>query len=360
VQSSAPFGDEGSVKHHSKPAQVEVSAMARLTLRALAVNIILLSLAAARPAPAQRDNDPLQGTFFEITGQVRLPDGRATANDVPVRLEMYGGGLIDHGTTDSVGRFRFTRLRRAQYTVVVRVPGYREERQSVDISVVGRAHVILQLAADPAAPRRGPAAEVVDATVPPAARDEFEKGLAAASEKKSRQAVAHFEKAVQLHPNFFAAHAALAAAHMEAAAWDRAESALRRALQLRPESVPELVSLGEVHRRKKQLKEAAEVLQKAVKLDDASWQGHFTLGRVYWETGDFARAGRQAGRTLQLRPDYAEAHLLGGNVFMRFGQPENALVEYEEYLRLAPRGEFAAHAQDLVNKLRKQLAEKKK
>jgi hypothetical protein len=54
------------------------------------------------------------------------------------------------------------------------------------------------------------------------------------------------------------------------------------------------------------------------------------------------------GRTLQLKPDFAEAHLLAGNILPRLGLQQRAQVEYEEYLRLAPKGEYAVEARDLI------------
>jgi regulator of sirC expression with transglutaminase-like and TPR domain len=83
------------------------------------------------------------------------------------------------------------------------------------------------------------------------------------------------------------------------------------------------------------------------------------LGRVYLDTDQFKKAAPHIGRTLQLKPDLPEAHLLGGNILLKVGEPVRALAEYEEYLRLAPEGEYAAPTRELVGKLRKSLAEKK-
>ena len=71
------------------------------------------------------------------------------------------------------------------------------------------------------------------------------------------------------------------------------------------------------------------------------------------------RAAAHIGRTLQLKPDFAEAHIFAGNILLKVGEPARALVEYEEYLRLAPRGEYAAQARDLTGKLKKSLSQKK-
>jgi hypothetical protein len=61
-----------------------------------------------------------------------------------------------------------------------------------------------------------------------------------------------------------------------------------------------------------------------------------------------------------LKPDFAEAHLLAGNILLRLEQRERALVEYQEYLRLEPKGEFAAPTRELVDKLSKVIVENKK
>jgi len=62
---------------------------------------------------------------------------------------------------------------------------------------------------------------------------------------------------------------------------------------------------------------------------------------------------------LQLKPDPADAHLLPGNILLKLGQQQRAQIEYEEYLRLAPKGEYAGEARRLIDKLRV-LSERKK
>ena len=57
------------------------------------------------------------------------------------------------------------------------------------------------------------------------------------------------------------------------------------------------------------------------------------------------------GTDAAIEPDFAEAHLLAGNVLLKVGQQQRATVEYEEYVRLAPKGEYAGEARALVEKL---------
>jgi tetratricopeptide (TPR) repeat protein len=84
------------------------------------------------------------------------------------------------------------------------------------------------------------------------------------------------------------------------------------------------------------------------------------LGRVYWKQGDWVHAGPEVGRALQLNPRLAEGHLLAGNILLKTRQPENALTEFEDYLTLEPKGEFAGPARDAVTKLKAALDRHKK
>ena len=323
----------------------------------------LLSLAVlaliARPAPAQNDDSLMPGSSFDISGQVRATDKNAPARNILVQLEKFGGGLIDQKATDSSGKFRFSGLSEGAYVLSVNAPGFVAPGQQVTVNRFYRsAFVIIQLEPERSAAARRPdaAGRVVDARVPVEAQREVERAQTALREKSRDKAIVHLEKAVQIYPTYYEAQWLLGTIYMDERQWDKAESALRRTLEINPKSPAVLVSLGEVHRRQKRYAEAEQAVQESLRLDDQSWRGHFTLGRIYWETGNIPKAGHHTGRTLQLKPDYAEAHLLAGNIFMRVNMPENALVEYEEYLRLAPASDLTAQTRALAEKIKKALA----
>jgi len=305
---------------------------------------------------AQRDNDPMApGSLFEISGQVRLGDNK-TIQNVMVRIETSSGALVDQGTTDSMGRFRFTRLRQGQYRISASAAGLVSQPQAVDLSRSSpRVHVLLQL--DPESPTFRPRERtgVIDVRVPAEATLALERGNTALAGKKSDEAISHFKKAVEIYPEFYDAQVALGQVYMDVGQWEKAEASFRQAVKINPKAVTAKVSLGEVYRREKKYEEGARVLEEALKVDGNSWETNFTLGRIYWELKDIVKAGKYVAHSLELRPNVAEAHLLAGNIFIRAGLPANALVEYEEYLRLAPQGEFSAQTQLLVDKLKKSL-----
>jgi len=311
---------------------------------------------------AQRDRDTytVNSQTFEVSGEVRLPGNGVVAQSVPVRLERFSGGLVDQILTDNRGRFRFPGLPRGYYKVIVNAPGYGPAQQDADLQVLFRIYLVFELTADKSKNGSGLAllTDVVDARIPAAAREEFANGRSALARKDYKEAIAQLEKAVSDYSNFFDAHLLLGTAFMDLREWDKAEKALLSAVEIKPDNATATIALGEVYWRQKRNSEAEQTLRAGLKLDDKSWHGHFTLGRLYWDMGEVLKAGGPIGMTLQLKPDLAEAHLLAGNILLRVNQSERALVEYREYLRLAPKGEFVAQVQDLVRKVEKTLNEK--
>lgn len=330
--------------------------------------LLALGLLACAHAAAQnerdRDSYTSPSNSVEIAGQVRFADSVEPAARVPVRVERFGGGaFLEQMLTDARGKFRFAGLPRGQYVVTVSAPCYAASAQQVELQVIFRSYLLYELRPESASPacRReaeSPSPTVIDARVPAPAREEFERARGALRERKADDALAHLRKALRLYKDFYEAHLLTATTDMQLRRWDEAERALLRALELKPDALAALVPLGEVHRQQKRYAEAEKVLLAGLKQDDQSWLGHFTLGRVYFDTGDATRAAPHIGRTLQLKPDFAEAHLVGGNILLRLGQPERALQEYEEYLRLQPDGEYAAQARELVGKIKKLLPDK--
>ncbi len=310
------------------------------------------------PLLAQRDRDTYSTASpnsFEVVGQVRLAETGLPAGRIPIRLERFGGGLVDQIDTDSNGRFRFANIQRGYYRVIVNAPGYRPAQQDADLQVMFRAFLVFELASEKA----GALAllDVIDARAPAEAREALIRGREALGKKSYEESIAHLQRAIAVYPEFYEAHLLLGTALMDEREWKKAEVAFQRAAELKTGSAAAILSLGEVYWRQKRYDEAEKTLLDGLKLDDKSWHGYFTLARLYWDLDKIAKAGPAIGHTLQLKPDFAEAHLLAGNILLKINQQERALSAYQEYLRLEPKGEFAAQTRELVQKLSKAITD---
>jgi len=302
----------------------------------------------------------------EIHGQVRFAEGGAPAANVVVRLESYdGGGSISEAFTDRLGKFRFTNLSPAQYSVRVRQTGYRDAQQSVDMTTTTSGLVMLQLLREAARSTSPSTVGSIDANVPPAAQKEFDKGTAALAEGgKDKIAVAArcFEKAVSIYPKFVEARLKLGTAYMDLEQWEKAEKALLATVEADPKAFNALFALSEIYLRQNKIAEAEKVLVQGLAIHDQSYLGHLNLARVYWEkaraTKDLMQAKPaleksydEVKRALALNPDLAGAHLLKGNLLLRVSRTADAVTEFNAYLRLEPNGPFATETRALLEKI---------
>ncbi len=305
-------------------------------------------------------------TTVEIHGQVRFAEGGAPAANVVVRLESYeGGGSISEAFTDRLGKFRFTGLPPAQYSVRVRQSGYRDTQQTIDMNITTSGLVMLQLLRE--APRATSASAVgsIDANVPPAAQKEFDKGTAALAEggkDKIAFAARCFEKAVSIYPKFVEAQLKLGTAYMDLEQWEKAEKALLATIEGDAKAFNALFALSEIYLRQNKIAEAEKVLVQGLAIQDQSYLGHLNLARVYWEKAravkDLARAQpmlekayEEVKRALVLNPDLAGAHLLKGNLLLRASRTADAVAEFNSYLHLEPNGPFATETRALIEKI---------
>ena len=298
----------------------------------------------------------------QLDGQVRYAEGGRPAEFVLVRLEGFGAGVVSETTTDRNGKFRFAGIPAELYNVSVRVPGYREVQQQVDLRTQLTDYLQLQLVSDAigSTSSTGPKTSgVVDANIPSNAVAEFEKGSTALlKDHNLAQGIAHLQKAVAIYPKYSAALLLLGTAYMDGRRWNEAEAALLKVLAIEPKATAAHLALGELYLDQRNYAESKRELLFAIGLDPKSARTHLTLGRVYYELGDLAKAGPEVGTALRIDPSLAQGHLLAGNILLRAHQPENAVVEFQEYLRLDPKGPFSAQAKEAVHKIKEALAKR--
>jgi len=340
--------------------------MVRLLFAAVVAPLILVIVASQ--GLAQRGSSTIS-LPVQVHGQVRYSVGGAPVDHALVRLQSFRGGVVAELTTDRTGKFTFTGLVPDQYTIIVRLPGFKEEQRHIDLNTTNSEYVLVQLSSDTAPATSPPtSSRIVSANVGPEAQAEFDQGRAALIDNKDiERAVLHLEKAISLSPNFFEAQLLLGTAYVEKHELDKAEHALRRAIEIKPKVAESHIALGEVYRQQKRYQDAEKTLTTGIKLAESSATAHLTLARVYWDLGLSNKDGQkfkpvlekswqEINVALRLNPKLSEAHLLAGNLLFKAHRAKEALPEYETYLRLDPGGEFATQTQDMVQKIKQALA----
>jgi tetratricopeptide (TPR) repeat protein len=139
------------------------------------------------------------------------------------------------------------------------------------------------------------------------ARAHSNLGIALSSEGREPEAVAQYEEALRLDPDFADAHnnlgKSLAAAGRQAEAMAQYEDALR----LKPDFAEAYYNLGNAQLRSGRTEEAMALYEKALAIRPNFAQAHNNLGVALADQGRSSEAVAQLEEALRLRPDYAEA-----------------------------------------------------
>ena len=171
-----------------------------------------------------------------------------------------------------------------------------------------------------------------------------ELGIAYLDAKMPTEAIAEFQKAIDLDPDFIASHISLGTLYLEMGQLDDAENAAKEALRIdadsqsarqllddieqarpvRPEPEPtkqtdtptdpsdtkQDLERGLVFLNSRQYDQAAAAFKRVIKADASSVEAHYGLGQAYLEIGAFDDAKTAADTVLRLNPNHQKAHEL--------------------------------------------------
>jgi Tfp pilus assembly protein PilF len=338
------------------------------------VATVLIVLFVSCFALGQRTAPPQQTSPREIDGLIRL-DGQTAPAGVLVLLDYaanedsapFGKGELGRTVTDSSGKFRFAQLdqigtsgRRQLFAVTAHFAGYRDAFQVVELSSMPRGHVDLDLRRDtskeqPAVPPGGPGA-MVSARRPVSSEAEAAllKGQELLQEKHDpKGSIANIKKALKLDPNYAPAYLLLGEAYVETREFVEAESAFEKASKLEPGDATAFFGIGFALNAQKDFIGAQRPLQRSLELNPNSAEAHYEMGKSLWGLGKWQEAEPHVRQAITINKEFPPSHVLMGNIYLRHGDGQAALTEFNEYLRLDPQGPFAQPVREMIEKIQK-------
>lgn len=299
------------------------------------------------------------GDSSEIIVQVRNPDGNPASSGIHLRLESEAGSNLAECETEGAGKCRFTPGASGRYVVRARQFGYRDVSVTVELVDTLRAYITLELKPETGTTLsnsrpgnlRDPVS-VLDLNVPENARAEFKKGQAALKENNFDASITHLRKAIKLHAAFPQACNLLGTAYIAQENWDEAEKAFRKAISLDDKTSDAYLGLGTIFNQTKQYQLAEAPLLRGLELKPDAPMGHYELAKTYWFLGRWQEADPHARNAVSAMPAVGPPHALLGNILLRERNPQGALDEYQEYLRLEPLGSLAPAVRQVVEQLK--------
>jgi tetratricopeptide (TPR) repeat protein len=320
-----------------------------------AITVILVCSSSGPLALAQANRPP---TTASISGQVIVP--------VPGFQQMFEvlllqnvEQLVQAVVADSQGRYRFTGLQRGTYYIQVKIEGFEEVRQRVDLISDSIINIIMDFQEErtvkPATDFSGEDSEVVDVSdiskrYSSAVIEKFRAANKEIQNNNFARALILLEEVVRDAPDFYQAQRALGTVYQKLARFRDAESAYRTAADLKQNSAAPLINLASLYLEEADasasqgssvvrgiLNEALASLNAALKLKPDAPFAYYLLGVTYYKSAFYEDAEDHLKHSLELAPELIEGHLALANVYVKIQEWSNAIAQLDAYIAASPK-----------------------
>jgi len=326
--------------------------MRRLLLAAF-ISLIAIS------AYAQSSRSQMNHRRVELRLQLAFANSDQSPKGLRVELMDSFGVSLEELRTDTEGKVTFRSVAPGDYRVVVTGEGVEESRGTI-FTVWGHSpahseliHIFAKREGDAKEAASNAMISAASLRVPQKAREELDKGSRALAENDLDKARRHFEKAVEIYPEFSGAYNNLGVIHMQQGRRDEGKQAFLRALELDPDAPRPYVNLARIYDAERNYAEVDRLLTRYVSMVPTSAEALMMLARAQVAAGKLDAALENCRRVHDLpHKDQPRAHLLAGRILTHRKQPEDALRELRVFIEEAPNDPNAPEAFRMMQSLR--------
>lgn len=188
----------------------------------------------------------------------------------------------------------------------------------------------------------------------------FDEGNTLYNQGQYKEAAAAYAQALPLakDKNIPVVLSRLADAYSKAKDYDQAIATYQKALQLTPDDAALHNNLGSVYAGQNKLPQAQAEFEKAAQLDPTNaGRYYFNIGAIMYNSGKMDDALTAFKKVISLDPKNADAYYLEGQALMgkatmtpdgKVKAPDGTVEAFQQYLTLAPNGPNAAAAKAMI------------
>jgi tetratricopeptide (TPR) repeat protein len=300
----------------------------------------MILLLAAVAGAQWSENGPLDSSRFGSERGVGL-HGQVYFENVflgflAVELLANGRSLAQSASLGPDGSFEFHSVAPGAYELQITAGGDVVHRERV---IVGGPNQYLTITV----PRRGSADRSAGSTVsirqlhhkvPSEAQKEYGKGRAAARKGDHQTALAHFQKAVEIDPEFADGFIDVGVAKVSLGEFEQAAEQFQKAIDLVPDYTLAIANLSIVMCRLKRYDEAGQAARQALRLDPSLLKMRYILAlSLAMKQGHETEALENLERAAAEIP---KARLVAADILTHTGRQDEAARQLEQYLRASP------------------------
>ena len=255
------------------------------------------------------------------------------------------------GTTESTGSngvARFSRVPSGTYSVVVRIPGFKEATGSVEVAMnygTFTTSVTVEPEADETHESKG-------FLLAPKAKKELEAGVAALRAHHNDEAQKHLDVAYKLAPGSPEVNDVMGELYLQTKDYTKAQEYIQQAISIEPQNVAALTDMGELRVVQRSYIDAQIPLEQSIVLDPQNWFAHWPLGVAYLHMNDNEKARVEALAAIKAGKGAADdAEYLLGEALAALGRTGEAVQALQTFIASSPKNSYAPSAQAIIAKL---------
>ena len=316
----------------------------RRFLTRLAIALLLLAGATAQAGSQQ---------LYELVGKLVRSDGRPFGRMIPVVFLQSVPTPFAARTTANGGEFKFKKLPAGTYSLIISAPRSGEMTKTIEIGpsfADSKGRVILTIPFEPTGILAARTVSATELSVPRNAREEYLKAQERLARNDTAGAIAHLKKAVEIAPQFAAALNNLGTISYQARKYYEAEGYFRQAIEQDADAFAPLVNLGGTLLSMGKVQESLAYNQLAARSRPDDPLARAQLGQSYFFLEQLDAAEGELRKAKSLDPaHFSLPQLVLAEIYRRKKDPERAVLELEEFLKLHP---DSGRAEELRNKIR--------
>ena len=161
-------------------------------------------------------------------------------------------------------------------------------------------------------------------------------GAANYAQNKLEEAIAAYNKALLIKPDYAAAYSNRGLALKQLGQLDEAIASFDKAIQLKPDSAAAYSNRGITLKQLGRLEEAMQSYDKAIQFKPDYAEAYSNRGNALQVLGRLNESIQNHDKAIQLKPDYAEAYSNRGNALQVLGRLNESIQNHNKAIQLKP------------------------
>ena len=182
---------------------------------------------------------------------------------------------------------------------------------------------------------------------PQTAEEYLNLGETCYDEGRYEEAIEAYKESVRLQPDSAMAHNNLGASYRKLDRHQEAIEAFKEAIRIQPDHAKAYIGLGNIYSQLGRLQEGIEAYKEGIRIQPDYW-ALYNMSMNYGDLDRHAEAIEALKECVGIEPNFAEGHHFLGYQYIKVGDRESALVEYEILKNLDEK-----LANDLFNSIKK-------